>query len=212
VYINNQCFYIARVPFETRAIVGVSPFTATPNTLELTTASTTYSRAASVNDTTNLVTITYSSRVPRPYGTFPFGGSDRGSIERADLSVNLPIASETFAQWALRFFGSSNIDPNADPDHDGATNVQEYQAGTDPTSNQSLFKFVSIQPALQGGIMIQWSSVTNKSYFIDRAEALNATTPLFTTVACIGATGPTTSYHDSTATGTGPYFYRLRVE
>jgi hypothetical protein len=35
--------------------------------------------------------------------------------------------------WEYHYFGTLNVDPNADPDGDGLTNAQEYAAGTDPT-------------------------------------------------------------------------------
>jgi regulation of enolase protein 1 (concanavalin A-like superfamily) len=34
--------------------------------------------------------------------------------------------------WAMQHFGHTGVDPNADPDNDGLTNLQEYQQGTDP--------------------------------------------------------------------------------
>ena len=35
--------------------------------------------------------------------------------------------------WEIKYFGHIGVDPNADPDGDGLTNLQEYQRGTDPT-------------------------------------------------------------------------------
>jgi hypothetical protein len=35
--------------------------------------------------------------------------------------------------WMIRYFGAVGQDPNADPDHDGMSNLQEYLLGTDPT-------------------------------------------------------------------------------
>jgi len=35
--------------------------------------------------------------------------------------------------WETKYFGRIGVDPNADPDGDGLTNLQEYQQGTDPT-------------------------------------------------------------------------------
>lgn len=35
--------------------------------------------------------------------------------------------------WQLKYFGTTGIDPYADPDGDGWNNLQEYQNGTDPT-------------------------------------------------------------------------------
>jgi len=34
--------------------------------------------------------------------------------------------------WELQYFGHIGVDPNADPDGDGLTNLQEYQHGTNP--------------------------------------------------------------------------------
>lgn len=34
--------------------------------------------------------------------------------------------------WEMKYFGETGIDPNADPDGDGYSNLQEYQAGSDP--------------------------------------------------------------------------------
>ena len=42
--------------------------------------------------------------------------------------------------WELLHFGHIGVDPNADPDHDGATNLMEYLAGTDPNSAASVFR------------------------------------------------------------------------
>jgi len=34
--------------------------------------------------------------------------------------------------WERAYFGHTGVNPNADPDHDGLSNSQEYQAGTNP--------------------------------------------------------------------------------
>ena len=39
--------------------------------------------------------------------------------------------------WEITYFGHIGVDPNADPDGDGLTNFQEYQAGTNPTVDDS---------------------------------------------------------------------------
>lgn len=36
--------------------------------------------------------------------------------------------------WKIAHFGTVNVDPNADPDHDGLSNLREYQFHTDPNN------------------------------------------------------------------------------
>lgn len=65
--------------------------------------------------------------------------------------------------------GITNCDPGADLDSDGANNLSEYRAGTNPNDSQSAFRIVSI---LRGGALppgtlrITWSSVANQTYSI----------------------------------------------
>ncbi|HWX22152.1 MAG TPA: hypothetical protein VN578_19800, partial [Candidatus Binatia bacterium] len=140
--------------------------------------------------------------------TFGFGRTNQGSVERVDLQVNLPI--ESFQQWAVRIFGTTNINPNADPMHKGMTYYQQYLAGTDPTDPQSLFILTNIRPDAQGGIDVSWQSVTYKSYTLLRSTDLGQ--PFTTLQTGIAATAPTNTFYDATATGPGPYYYRAKLE
>jgi hypothetical protein len=198
ISVNGQIFYLALVPFETRAIGGVPTFSAGSNTLELTATSGTYTRSATVNGT---------NAVLQGTNTFTFGPGDRGRAERLDLMVNLP--HETFSEWAWRIFGITNIDANADPLHKGMTYYQQYIAGTDPLDPNSVFKLISILPSQTSGIIVQWDSVPGKSYDVQRS-AIVATNyiPMVTNLL---ATDTITSFQDSTANGLGPYFYRIQV-
>jgi hypothetical protein len=55
-------------------------------------------------------------------------GSTQVDVPAADIDGNgLPD------DWELRYFSRTGIDPGADPDGDGLTNLQEFQAGTSPT-------------------------------------------------------------------------------
>ena len=47
--------------------------------------------------------------------------------------------------WELKYFGVlTGTDPNADPDHNGVSNMNEYLAGTNPTNAASYFHIVSV--------------------------------------------------------------------
>ena len=54
--------------------------------------------------------------------------------------------------WELGNFGTRNLGPNDDPDHDGVDNRGEFYAGTSPTNAASVLRLTSVmkQP---GGVI-----------------------------------------------------------
>ena len=205
VNVNGQYFYISHVPFETRFVPPLS-LPPSPNTLALANTSTTYTRSVRVNGTN--ATILSSSR-QGTLATFSFQASDRGALDRVDLVVTL--GGESYDAWSQRIFGS--VRPQSeDFDGDGASNFSEYRAGTDPKVASSVFKFIEIRPALGGGILINWSSIPQKRYTLERSINVGTNYAALPSAAGMVATGTVLSYSDTAATGAGPYFYRLRVD
>ncbi len=193
--INGRAFYRARVPFETR-VVGGRQFSSTTNTLGLATNAVTYTRAASYTQPVTLqvhpAVVTFSSR--GALQNFTFGASDRGVLERVDLEVNVPVT---------------------DTDKDGMSDLAELYAGTDPKDPQSVLKLVGeIEISPTGGLIIKWSSVAGKAYLLQRATRLGDGPDMVWTVLVdnIEATPPQNRHADATATGNGPFFYRLTVK
>jgi hypothetical protein len=202
VSVNGQVFYLLRVPFETRSIPGTPSFAATPNTLELMATAATYTRAAKVNGTN--ATLQGSA-------TFTFGLADRGRIDRVDLTV--APGRGTFLQWLAQYGLPADTDPNADPLNKGMTYFQQYIAGTNPLDPNSVFKLINIQPGLSGGITLQWSSVIGQTYTIFRSSTARTNATQYTQVGGpVHATDTLAQYSDSTATGPGPYFYRISTQ
>jgi hypothetical protein len=80
----------------------------------------------------------------------------------------LPVA------WELTFFGHMGIDPNADPDGDGQSNLQEYLAGTNPTDGTD-YLHITAESFASGGTSatLTWSSVPTRFYYIQKTPALN---------------------------------------
>jgi hypothetical protein len=113
----------------------------------------------------------------------------------AAVWVNAPAPAATpqdviSDDWKIKFFGSvDNPDaaPDADPDHDGSPNWQEYLAGTDPTKATSYLHLLPPQERWNNGqkqLVLDWLSAPGKSYSIESASDLsNGTwTPLTTGV------------------------------
>lgn len=198
--INDQFSYVLRVPCETDA-PGIPPST---NALRLNAS---YTRG-NVFYNGGPATLTQPSQA-----SFSLSSTARGQIERVDLDISIVLddsdGNGLLDGWERLFFGRIGVDPLADPDHDGLDNLSESKAGTNPNDFQSQFRFIQITRQ-GGGVLLEWSSVTNRAYSILRSpdpltgyQALPGTRP---------ATPPLNSFLDSTAVPPGPYFYVLRLQ
>jgi len=142
------------------------------------------------------------------------GSMDRGRIERLDLTVHIPIADVDRDglpdDWETVYCGCVTCcDPEADVDGAGLAMWEEYHAGTDPNDPQSAFRFIRYDVHLAGGFQVEWSSMAGRAYVLERSAAL--ANDWVVVRSDVAATPPQNLYHDTTATGAGPYFYRLRL-
>jgi hypothetical protein len=90
------------------------------------------------------------------------------TLSPGTLDANgLPIA------WELTYFGTTNVNPNADPDHDGQSNLQEYLAGTDPTDANSVLRITNFG-ILSDTVttLLVWTSVPTRNYHIQATPTL----------------------------------------
>jgi hypothetical protein len=58
---------------------------------------------------------------------------------------------------------------------------------------------------------LEWQSVAGKTYFLERSADLSLQPPFSTLKNEIAGQADTTTYIDTNAVGTGPYFYRIGV-
>ncbi len=108
---------------------------------------------------------------------------------------------------------NTGTDPNkSDTDGDGMGDGDEVRAGTDPNSAASCLRMLlSPTPGSDGGLVLRWSSATGILYRLERStnliQGFNATVQ-----SNVLATPPMNVETDKTATGKGPWIYRIGVE
>jgi uncharacterized repeat protein (TIGR01451 family) len=114
--------------------------------------------------------------------------------------------------WERDHFGSLNAPgggPNDDPDGDGADNLAEYRAGTDPLDPGSLLIVTSLSLA-GSDVRVRFLSVAGKWYRLERTGDLSQAQ--WTTVAdLIPGTGSDVEVTDAQAAGERVWFYRVRL-
>lgn len=130
------------------------------------------------------------------------------SISSSPLDVNgLPIA------WEEEFFGTTNINANADPDGDGLSNAQEYQAGTNPTDPTSRLRLTAITANTLGSTAtLTWTSVPSRLYQVQ--ERLDLAASAWGTNLTLGVVVPdpgSTTTRGLTEGSVTKRFFRVQV-
>ena len=95
-----------------------------------------------------------------------------------------------------------------DNDHDGVTNKDEFLAGTDPNSSESILRLTSIE-AVPQGIRLTFPTAAGKRYLLESVDALglNPWLPVSGVIAGTGKLYSLTFANPQPAAR----FYRLRV-
>lgn len=91
------------------------------------------------------------------------------SIQQGTLGTNgLPVA------WSLQNFGTTAVDPNGDPDGDGASNADEYLAGTNPNDGSDTLRITAAAFGADGtNCAFTWNSVANRYYYLQKEVTLS---------------------------------------
>jgi hypothetical protein len=77
--------------------------------------------------------------------------------------------------WELQNFGFLGVDPNADADGDGMSNLQEYQAGTNPNDRNDSLRVTAVSADTVGSnTTLTWTSNPSRLYQIEERLDLNS--------------------------------------
>jgi hypothetical protein len=117
----------------------------------------------------------------------------------------------TFQAW-LQYYGlpTDGSADYIDSDGDGMNNWQEWVAGTNPTNAASALRILSASPT-DAGVEVSWQSITDRSYYLQRATDLGGMVNFITVATNIVGLTNTTIFVDSNAVGSGPFFYRIGI-
>jgi hypothetical protein len=92
-----------------------------------------------------------------------------------------------------------------------ATGAAFYRIGTAAT-NDSPPVWLETPVFVPAGVVVSWTSVANRSYFLERATHLAAPMVFALLATNIPGQPGTTTYTDTNAIGAGPWFYRVAVQ
>jgi subtilisin family serine protease len=136
----------------------------------------------------------------------------RFEIVRLDLETDDTDGDGLADAWELDHFGDlSTANATSDQDGDGFTDLMELRAGTDPLDPASLLRLTSATNMTGDAVTVEWSSVAGRSYSLERAPVPEAAA--FAPVAeHVKATPPSNTLIDTHAPGSGPWYYRIRLE
>lgn len=128
------------------------------------------------------------------------------SIAPGSTGANgLPVA------WMLTYFGTTSVNANADPDGDGSSNLEEYQAGTNPTdANDNLT--ISDYGLAPGGTLatVTWKSTPTRCYRIQKCLSLTPPVWLDSGLGLIAPDGSSTT-RTFADTNAPMRFYRIQA-
>ncbi len=113
--------------------------------------------------------------------------------------------------WQARYFGTNTAAarPGDDPDHDGLTNLQEFQAGSDPLNPNSAIRISSLR-IINGDVQLQFQSVAGKAYRVECSSDPSFRLPK-TVADFVPGTGALASVVDPGAASKPNLFYRVHL-
>jgi Tol biopolymer transport system component len=109
--------------------------------------------------------------------------------------------------WEMAHFGTLERDGTGDQDGDGASDLAEFRAGTQPTNDGSVLRVLTLQPLGADTLTVLWKSEPGRRYVVQTRSTVTGGAWL-TLPGTVVATG-TTASRTVAATGGTQQFYRV---
>ena len=126
-------------------------------------------------------------------------------------TVNIVARGENFEQWMRRHFGSSaSVEAlrSVDTDKDGVSNLQEYQAATDPRDGNSRFQVTA--PVRNGAAFeVRWEAKRGIKYRV--LSSTNLSNWQEEPASRRTGTGATETHRDTDVTSRPVKFYKIEI-
>jgi hypothetical protein len=134
----------------------------------------------------------------------------RVGIQTDSYEAHTPLSVIPFGWLQVYDLPTDGSVDYVDTDGDRLNNWEEWRAGTDPTQASSVLKMLTASNS-GSGITVRWQSVSGVNYYLQRSSLLESAS--FSTLQSnlVGQVG-STSYTDTNAIGSGPFFYRVGVQ
>ncbi|HEV2330210.1 MAG TPA: hypothetical protein VGY56_15615 [Verrucomicrobiae bacterium] len=114
--------------------------------------------------------------------------------------------------WLLTYFGTTNVNANADPTGKGNTIGQDYVAGTNPNNVNSILKITAESFALGGtNANLTWDSVPTRLYYILENTNVGTATWKYSTLGLIAPSAGATTSAGYTDTKAPTRVYRVQA-
>jgi hypothetical protein len=132
---------------------------------------------------------------------------DMGAYEYQGLASNDQDADGLLDDGEQEYFFSLDATAGGNADGDAFCNLDEFIAGTDPTSSDSCFSITNCCPS--DGFLVEWGpSVTGRLYRVVWSDSLTNSTPV---VLQDNIEYPQNSYTDTEYDAEATGFYKVEV-
>ena len=135
-----------------------------------------------------------------------------GTVDIGAYEYQSPLSIISYAWLQQHGLATDGSDDFADQDGDAYDNWHEWRAGTVPTNAASVLRLLATTNSPSGAIIVRWSSVNTRTYWIERATNLGSPAAFSIIATNRNGLAGSTSYTDTTATNGGNYFYRVGVQ